>query len=258
MRASRSVAAAVLVAGLAGGCATASPTALTGTVGYRERMALPEDAVVEVRLLDVSRQDAPAAVVAQMSIRPEGKSAPFSYSLPYDPAKILPEHRYVVRAVIRSGERTLFTTDPEQPVLTQGNPQTADLMLVRARSASADAETPPSAGSVVRGTVSYREKIALTPDAEIDLWITDTTPGLMTAAVLIAEATVRCEGRQVPIPFELSFDAKRIDPAHTYGLKAAIRRGGEVLFESEEAVSVITQGNPSKVALWLRRTATSR
>jgi putative lipoprotein len=257
MRASRSVA-AVLMAGLAGGCATASPTALNGTVGSRERMALPEDAVVFVRLLDVSRQDAPAAVVAETTIRPEGKSAPFPYSLPYDPAKIVPEHRYVLRAVIRSGERTLFATDSDHPVLTQGNAATADLLLVRARGAFADSETPPSAGSVVRGTVSYREKMALTPDAEIDLWITDTTPGLMTAAVLIAEATVRCEGRQVPIPFELSFDTKRIDPAHTYGLKAAIRRGGEVLFESDEAVPVITQGHPSQVTLWLRRAMSSR
>ena len=59
---------ALLVAALMlGSCASTEKNGSTlfvsGTVNYRERMALPPDAVVEVQLLDVSRQDAPATIV---------------------------------------------------------------------------------------------------------------------------------------------------------------------------------------------------
>ncbi|HEX5632928.1 MAG TPA: YbaY family lipoprotein, partial [Gemmatimonadales bacterium] len=43
---------------------------LTGSVTYRERMALPAGAVVRVELRDVSRADASAALVASQEIRP--------------------------------------------------------------------------------------------------------------------------------------------------------------------------------------------
>nr|MBA3259287.1 YbaY family lipoprotein [Gemmatimonadales bacterium] len=61
---------ALLAAGLAAGCAGASqPPAegerVTGTVAYRERMALPGDAVVQVQLSDVSLQDVAAPVIAE-------------------------------------------------------------------------------------------------------------------------------------------------------------------------------------------------
>ena len=46
---------------------------VTGTVDYRERMALPPDAVVEVRLSDVSRQDVAAPVIAETTVLPEGR-----------------------------------------------------------------------------------------------------------------------------------------------------------------------------------------
>jgi putative lipoprotein len=111
----------------------------------------------------------------------------------------------------------------------------------------------PIAEGVVRGTVSYRERMALPADAELDVWITDTTPGLPIAAVVTAEATVRPEGRQVPIPFELRYDPARIDPTHMYGLEAVLKAGGETLFETPDAIAVITKGSPSQVEVWLRR-----
>ena len=43
---------------------------VTGTVAYRERMALPSDAVVEVRLSDVSRQDVAAPLIAETTVLP--------------------------------------------------------------------------------------------------------------------------------------------------------------------------------------------
>jgi heat shock protein HslJ len=75
------------------------------------------------------------------------------------------------------------------------------------------------------------------------------------AVPVIAETTVLPEGRQVPIPFELRYDPSRLDPGHTYGIRAAIRSGGRLMFTTDAPYPVITQGNPMQVDLWLKRVA---
>lgn len=105
---------------------------VTGTVAYRDRMALPPDAVVEVQLSDVSRQDAAAPVLAETTITPAGRQVPLPFDLRYDPSAIEPSHSYAVRATIRSAGRPLYTTATHAPVITRGNPTQVSLMLVRA------------------------------------------------------------------------------------------------------------------------------
>lgn len=100
----------------------ANETMVTGTVAYRERMALPPDAVVEVRLSDVSRQDVAAPVIAETTILPEGRQVPIPFELHYDPGKIEPNRTYALRATIRSAGRMMFTTTTAYRVITQGNP----------------------------------------------------------------------------------------------------------------------------------------
>lgn len=106
--------------------------------------------------------------------------------------------------------------------------------------------------STVTGTVAYRERMALPPDAEVEVWITDTSPGIVTMAIL-AQVTVPTAGKQVPVPFTLPIDAARVEPTHTYGLRAVIKSGGQTLFETREAMPVLTQGHPATVALLLVR-----
>ena len=77
-------------------------TTITGTVAYVQRNALPPDAVVNVQLQDVSVQDEPAKVIAEVNIPTAGKQVPFR--IPYSPADINPRHSYVVRATIAAGE----------------------------------------------------------------------------------------------------------------------------------------------------------
>ena len=62
---------------------------------------------------------------------------------------------------------------------------------------------------------------------------------------------VRSECSQVPLPFELTFDPGRIVATHRYGVRAVIKSGGKVLFQSGSATPVITQGNPTQVQLIL-------
>jgi putative lipoprotein len=52
------------------GAIAAEEIAVTGEVSYRERIALPPNAVLTVRLLDVSMADAPETVVGEQKIEP--------------------------------------------------------------------------------------------------------------------------------------------------------------------------------------------
>ncbi|HSG91459.1 MAG TPA: YbaY family lipoprotein [Pseudomonadales bacterium] len=117
------------------GCATAPPSSMadarvSGTVTYRERIALPPDAVLEVALLDTSRMDVAAIVLAEQRIDSPGQ-VPVSFSLAYDPARIDPRMSYAVRATIRVDDRPLFVTDRAWPVLTRGHSERVDVVLVR-------------------------------------------------------------------------------------------------------------------------------
>ena len=113
----------------------ASPAAIPATVfgklSYRERIALPPGSEAIVQLLDTSRADAPATVVAEQRIAIGGQ-VPIHYRLDYDAATIDPRHRYTVSARIVNGERLLFVSDTVTPVITRGSPGQADLLLKQA------------------------------------------------------------------------------------------------------------------------------
>jgi uncharacterized lipoprotein YbaY len=89
---------------------------LEGTAAYRERIALPPDAVFEAVLQDISRADAPAKVLGRAIIDPAGQP-PFRFEIAYDDAAVQPGRRHTVRASVRHQGRLLFTTDRAYPVL---------------------------------------------------------------------------------------------------------------------------------------------
>jgi putative lipoprotein len=119
--------------------ARAQQGAIYGTATYLERIALPPGAVLEVELLDVSRQDAPAIRMAEARIPLEGQ-VPIAFTLAYDPARIDPAATYVVRAVLRAEGRVLFRSDQAYPVLTRGAGSSVGVLLRRDRSAALPAE----------------------------------------------------------------------------------------------------------------------
>ena len=120
------VLAAVLVATV-----TVSDAAqVTGTATYRERMALPPDAVFEATLEDVSRADAPAVVVGKARIERPGQP-PIRFGITYDAARIDPRHSYAVRSSIKAGGEMLFTTTTQYRVITGGSSRTVSMMLTR-------------------------------------------------------------------------------------------------------------------------------
>lgn len=120
---------------------------LTGTATYRERIALPPDAVVTVRLQDVSRQDIAAETLVEQTIELQGKQVPVTFALTYDPADIVPSHRYSVRAEIRSGGRLMFASTSAAPVFAEGAATELELVLARVREATPEALAMPLRGT---------------------------------------------------------------------------------------------------------------
>jgi uncharacterized lipoprotein YbaY/heat shock protein HslJ len=138
---------------------------ITGTVSYRERMALSNQAELEITLEDVSRQDAPAKVIARRTISNPGQ-VPIRFDLEFQPADIDQRMSYSLRATIRDGGRLLFTSDTHTPVLTRGAGREAHMTLVRVRSAASSQEkaSATEAGMELEGMFRYLADAALFRD----------------------------------------------------------------------------------------------
>ena len=102
---------------------------ITGSVAYRERIALPPSAVVKVQLVDVSRADAPAVVLGEQVIRAEGRQVPFAFEIAYDPKRIEAHFTYAVQARIEVDGQLRFINDQRYAVLTRGAGDRVDLLL---------------------------------------------------------------------------------------------------------------------------------
>ncbi len=110
-----------------------APTRVTGTVSYRQRIALRPRAVVEVKLLDVSRAGGRSVTIAEQKIEARGQQVPIAFDLPYDASRINPRGRYSVRVRILEGNRLRFTSTNAYQVITGGNPNTVNVMVVPVR-----------------------------------------------------------------------------------------------------------------------------
>jgi uncharacterized lipoprotein YbaY len=95
---------------------------VSGTVTYVQRIALPDDAVVIVRISDASPQDPAAEVIGEQIIPTEGKQVPIPYEVPYDPDDIVNPDYSVSARIEDSTGKPLFISDTNIPVVTRDNP----------------------------------------------------------------------------------------------------------------------------------------
>lgn len=136
----RSVTGALALALLApAGQALAATRILRGTVFYRERMALPPGAVLELRLLDVSRADAPSRTLAETRIVAPRNPAPFA--LRFDRGLLKPRRSYALQARIVDGEQLLFINTTRHSVTPRG-PDRIDIRVERAMAPAPDEGAP--------------------------------------------------------------------------------------------------------------------
>ena len=118
---------------------------------------------------------------------------------------------------------------------------------------TATAATPtadPDANASITGTVTYRERIALTPGAVVTVQLRDTSLQDV-ASELIAEQVIANPG-QVPISYEVRYNSDDINPRNTYSISARITESdGRLAFINDTAYDVITRGNPTRVDMVL-------
>ena len=127
---------ALLVVVIGAATAAAQAEQVTGTLTYREAIALPPTAIVEVTLDDVSRVDVASSVVARAEIAWAGQS-PIPFAIEYEPSAIDPGGRYAVRARIVDRGQVLFAAARPVLVITQGRglDVTVPLTMISAPSA---------------------------------------------------------------------------------------------------------------------------
>ena len=115
---------------------------IEGSVFFRERIALPGTAEVEVQLVDISKPDSPTVVSSSGPIRPQG-SPPYSFSIDIVPAKIdqtlVKQKGYGLRATIHVDQKLMFASEGYIDAI---GAEPKQLLVVRVP----DTQAPPEAG----------------------------------------------------------------------------------------------------------------
>ena len=108
-------------------------SSVSGTVTYRERLALTPDATLVVELRDVSYADGPAPLIARQTISGPGQ-VPIKFKVEYNREDISSRSRYSISAkIVESDGRLAFTNDTVYEVITHGNPDKVNMLLVLVR-----------------------------------------------------------------------------------------------------------------------------
>jgi putative lipoprotein len=128
---------------------------VTGVATYRERIAMPKNAVFEATLADVSKADAPAETVGTAVMENPG-NPPYHFSISYDPRRILDNHSYAVRATIKIGDELACVSDASYPVITRGNGKEVNILLKSAGGRTMVAGADRSRGNVPLENTTWR------------------------------------------------------------------------------------------------------
>lgn len=127
--------------------AFAAKATLSGQVTYREHIALPDAATLEIQLIDQTLPTLPPRLDVKAPIG--AGQVPLSFNLGFEDSLILPNHSYALIATIAVPEGVMFRNAdpyvlnplaPAQPVLIVTNRFVTD-----ASQATASSESPPAA-----------------------------------------------------------------------------------------------------------------
>ena len=104
----------------------------------------------------------------------------------------------------------------------------------------------------MKATATYRELIALPPEAVLEATLEDISRADVQAELL---GSVRIENPgSPPFHFEFAYDPARIQANHSYAMRARITVQGRLWFTTDQVYPVLTRGHGQEVELLLRRT----
>lgn len=137
--------AALLVAANVAGCDTVPAEedvfSISGTIAYRERIALPADSNVRVILAEVAATGKPAAEIGEFAVKTGGEQVPIPFRITVDRAELDALGRYAVAAAIGDPAGTLIWKTETAQIVDTG-PAKIDvgtLPLVRVAAPAANA-----------------------------------------------------------------------------------------------------------------------
>jgi len=145
--------------------AFAARVTLSGQVTYRERIALPELATLEIQLVDETLPSLPPRLDVRAPIAANG-GVPLSFTLAFEDALILPTHNYALIAAISANGGLLFRNfepyavnplAPVEPVLIVTN-LVGQVQEQSAMSSAATTDAPPALLDSIWMAVSIGDK----------------------------------------------------------------------------------------------------
>jgi len=173
--------------------------------------------------------------------------------------------RYAVRVFTEAGQAyiNLFDKTADRTALSGAStiPQSSPMGMIYSYRGtgiepSVDVQVAPTgdqtlqiddsleAGDRLDGRITYRPRMALPPNAVLEIALEDVSRADAPAVTLASQTLVLGE-RQVPVPFQLMYDSEQIDPRFTYALRARISVDGELRFINTTSIPVITRDNPT-------------
>jgi putative lipoprotein len=93
---------------------------ITGSVSYRERIALPANSVITIRLDDISVAGRAAELVSELRFVTGTRQVPINFRLPYMDSAIQKGRRYQIRASIHTENQLMFASNTAYPVVNNG------------------------------------------------------------------------------------------------------------------------------------------
>ncbi len=140
-----------------------------------------------------------------------------------------------------SNGKTAVSLETDKLRLEQPGLRVNCMLQIAATSTSQTPEAAMPTDKVLTGNISYRQRIALSPQAEVSIRLEDVSRA-DAAAILIAESRIRPAG-QVPIAFSLPYDSARIEASHRYSLRVRIEENGKLLFINTESYPLPENGS---------------
>lgn len=102
-----------------------------------------------------------------------------------------------------------------------------------------------SGGPSISGAVTLGGQADVPPQSVLVVRIEDVSVA-DAPAVVIGDQIIPTEGKQFPFPYEVAYDVNKIQDNHRYNMSANMQDGaGTLLYVSDTAIPVITNGNPT-------------
>ena len=150
------------------------------------------------------------------------------------------------------------TTQPAEPTIPPAEPTVEPTAPVVQPTPNIPAPVPTEPTETVEaelqkvsGTVTYLQKIGLSPNAVVIVSLLDVSRA-DAPSVTLGEQLIENPG-QVPVSFEIEYDPDEIDDRFSYAVRAEIREDDRLLFTTTSTYPVITRGNPNQVDLVLEQ-----